>query len=114
MRTAVILVLLLLGACTAVTPKQEAFEIGAKYRAYQVGVLGVVSNSATPESVKDKLKLMDRTTTPIVDAALEKAQKCVDPCKLDRYQLGVAAAAGAIVPVYSALVELGVGGLNRP
>lgn len=109
-----IIATLLLGACASVTPKQEAFEIGAKYRAYQVGVLGVVSSAATPDSVKDRLKLLDRTATPVVDAALEKAQRCTDPCKMDRYQIGVAAAAAAIVPVYSALIELGVGGLNRP
>jgi hypothetical protein len=114
MKFAAVIVLLLLGACAAVTPKQDAFEIGAKYRAYQIGVLAVVSNPSTPDDVKEKLKLLDRTATPVVLAAVDKAIACIDPCKLDRYQLGVAAAASAITPVYSALIELGVGGLNRP
>lgn len=115
MRYWIVAGLAFLAACqTAVTPKQEAFEVGAKYRAYQVGVLRVVSNASVPDSVKDRLKLLDRTATPVVDAALAKAQACVDPCRLGRADLGVAAAASAIVPVYTALTELGVGGLNRP
>jgi len=102
---------LLLGACSTVlvarTPSQEGYEIGAKYLIVQNVILDAVRSPSVPAGAASRLTLLNRTAAPVVDAMLAQVGSCQQPCTLSRAELGVTAAASAVVPVYNALTELG-------